>query len=388
MVILMKATGIIVEYNPLHNGHVHHIKETKRHAKPDCLIAVMSGSFTQRGEPAITDKFSRAEMAIKAGVDLVIELPFVHTVQNADYFAYSSMSILDKLNVKDVYFGSESGDINQLTDILNIMESTTYNTLVNQFMKNGHSYPTSNQMALEQCSEMSGFDQPNNILGIQYIKAKKSLKSSIQLRTIKRIESGYYDEIDASKSIQSATSIRQALIDHTSIDAFVPPYVQHILNDHSLVVYDDFTEHLKYVLNTASSDDLKAIFNMTEGFEHRLLNHRTFSTVTDLINQVITKRYTYSAIKRTLAHTLCQTPKDLIQSFDASYIRVLGMNINGKDYLSTIKNQIDIPIITNVKEGLHPYLDMELKVSRIYGLVTDKDVFKESFDPTNVLYFD
>ena len=131
----MKTVGIIVEYNPLHNGHLYHIEETRRLSGCDTLICVMSGNFTQRGEPAIIDKFTRTKMAINNGVDLVIELPFVFTVQNADIFAQTSVSILNHLDVDEVYFGSETGDIGALHKLGDVLKSETYNNLVKAYSK-------------------------------------------------------------------------------------------------------------------------------------------------------------------------------------------------------------------------------------------------------------
>lgn len=382
----MKATGIIVEYNPLHYGHVHHIEETKKLTKPDCLIAVMSSSFTQRGEPAIVDKFTRAEMAIKAGVDLVIELPFVFTVQNADRFAYSSIDILNKLFVNDIVFGSESGDIKSLESIIDIMDRDQYQTLVEEHLKNGYSYPTANQHAFDTLSNQKGTNLPNNILGLQYIKSQREINPRIQLSTIKRVSSGYYDDIDSTKHIQSATSIRKELVSGNPIDKYVPSFVSALLKDKTPITYNLFTEQFKYLINSSDKKELSQIFNMREGFENRILKTHQFKNTDDLIEQLITRRYTYSAIKRMLAHLISQTPSSLIKDFDAPYIRVLGMNTTGKDYLSTIKKKMTVPLVTNVKENIHPYLDFELKVSKIISLVSDKDIFKEEFNPRNVLY--
>lgn len=382
----MKATGIIVEYNPLHYGHVHHIQETKKLTKPDCLIAVMSSSFTQRGEPTIVDKFTRAEMAIKAGVDLVIELPFVLTVQNADRFAYSSIDVLNKLFVSDIVFGSEQGDIQSLESIIDVMETKEYLSLVDHHLKNGHSFPTANQLAFDSLSNQKGTNLPNNILGLQYIKSLREINPSIQLSTIQRVSSGYYDDIDQTKQIQSATSIRKEWVQKQSIEKYVPSYVAALLKNRKPITYNLFTEQFKYLINSSGKDKLSQLFNMREGFENRILKTHQFENTDDLIEQLITRRYTYSAIKRMLAHLICQTPSSLITGFESPYIRVLGMNKIGKDYLSTIKKKVTVPIVTNVKENIHPYLDFELKVSKIVSLVSDKDIFKEEFNPRNVMY--
>ncbi|MEC9484953.1 MAG: nucleotidyltransferase [Candidatus Izemoplasma sp.] len=382
----MKATGIIVEYNPLHNGHMYHLNETKKLFPDRCTIAIMSGNFTQRGEPAIVDKFARTEMAIKAGVDLVIELPFVFTVQNADIFAKTSVHLLDMLGVENIVFGSETGDMTVLEDMLKQMDSKIYHDRVKYFLKQGNSYPTASALAMAEQGIDKGFDAPNNILGLQYLKAKKALNSKITFHTIRRQTTGYYDKIKQNASIQSATAIRGLIKNNESYERYVPKPVKSILDSHKSIDYNFFTDHFKYLINVIPVEDIGNLFNMTEGIEHRIKKMRHFSTTSELIEQLITRRYTYSSIKRTLAHLLCQTKETLIESFIPPYLRVLGMNKVGKEYLSQIKHDLEIPLITNVKEGIHPYLDHELKVSRIYSLASDKDVFKMEFDPTINLY--
>lgn len=384
----MKAIGIIVEYNPFHNGHLYHLEKTKKLFPDAVIIAVMSGNFTQRGEPAVIDKFARTKLAIDAGVDLVIELPFVFTVQNADIFAKTSVHLLDILGVKNIVFGSETGEIDQLETLLDIMETKDYNVQVKYYLKQGNSYPTASALAMEEQSATEDFDQPNNILGIQYLKAKRELNSDISFHTIKRLETGYYDTIKAQSNIQSATAIRGLLFDNQPIDVFVPAYVSHLFENRKPINYNAFTDHFKYLINALDVRQIKDIFNMTEGFENRIVKQRAFTTTDALIEQLITRRYTYSSIKRTLAHLLCQTPSSLITDFTPPYLRVLGMNTLGQHYLSDIKKTIEIPIITNVKEGIHPYLDHELKVSKIYTLASDKDVYNLEFDPTINLYID
>lgn len=372
----MKTVGIIVEYNPLHNGHLYHIEETKRLSKCDTLICVMSGNFTQRGEPAVTDKFTRTKMALLNGVDLVIELPFVFTVQNADIFAKTSVSILNHLGVDEIYFGSENGSIDELQKIGSIIKSEEYNNLVHAYMKEGNSYPTSSDLAMKKLYPNDLFSKPNNILGIQYLLAKEELNSPIDFHTIKRTSTDYYDELKTDTAIQSATSIRKGLLEHIDISHYVPSNTLDLLKE-SNTTYNDFTDYFRYIFSTVSSDDLNNVFSISEGFENRLLKVSHFDSVDDLIEQVLSKRYTYSKIKRMLAHILCQTSKEMITSFDIPYIRILGMNQKGQNYLNKIKKDLTIPLISKVKEGIHPYLDHELQVSKIYSLGIKKDIFKQ-----------
>lgn len=375
----MKTVGIITEYNPLHNGHLYHINETKRLSNCDRLICVMSGNFTQRGEPAILDKFTRTKWALNNGIDLVVELPFVFTVQNADIFAYTSVSILDKLGVDEIYFGSETGDIKELELLGDILMSDEYNSLVKKHMKNGTSYPTSSDSAMKELHPNSSFDLPNNILGIQYLLAGKKLKSKIDFKTIKRISTNYFDDETEGTNIQSATSIRKLLKEKKDISNYVPSDVCDSLVKNKLVSYEDFYTNLKYIIRSSTKEDLNQIFGMEEGLENRILKIKDFESTRDLIQKSLTRRYTNSKIQRTLAHTLCNIKKIEIKSFEVPYIRILGMNKIGQTYLSEIKHDIEIPLIAKVKEGIHPYLDLEIRVSKVYSLATNKDVYKQEF---------
>ncbi len=383
----MKVAGIIVEYNPLHNGHLHHIQETKKLSNCDYLIAVMSGNFTQRGEPAMIDKFSRTKMALKNQVDLVIELPFVFSVQSADIFAYTSVAILNHLGVDEIYFGSESGNIDELFYLSKVLQSAEYNKLVLEYSKLGNSYPTSSDMAIKKLTNSKIYDLPNNILGIHYINAVKKLKSDIKIKTIKRIEAGYYEEFNKDKSIQSASGIRKMLKTGIDIKNYVPDSVYKILDDRLVVDFNMFTEHLKYKILSATKEDLKGIFNITEGFENRVKKIRDFEDIDDLISQLLTRRYPHSNIRRSLIHILCNTEKNVLTSFEIPYIRILGMNQVGQQYLNLIKKDLTIPLISKISGSKHSYLEMELKASKIYSMVSDIDVFKEELQPPILFAF-
>lgn len=383
----MKATGIIVEYNPLHNGHLYHIEETRKQSNCDVLICVMSGNFTQRGEPAMVDKFTRTRMALENKVDLVIELPFVFSVQSADVFSLTAVSILHHLGVTDIYFGSESGDISTLEELANILESKRYNDLVKTYMKDGNSYPTSSDLAMKDINPSNDYDLPNNILGIQYINAIRTLKSNIQLHTIKRQSTGYYSEETKDTNIQSATAIRKLLLANKDVCNYVPKSVSELLSNRKIVTLNDFSSQLKYILSSQTNDDLKTLFNITEGIENRILGIKDFTDADDLVNKLLTRRYTNSKIRRTLVHILCNTKQSLLTSFDIPYIRVLGMNDFGKQYLNHIKKDISLPIITKISKEKHKILEHELTVSKIYSLVSDKDIYKEEFNPVIYLRF-
>jgi len=384
----MKVAGIIVEYNPLHNGHLHHILETRRISKCDYLIAIMSGNFTQRGEPAMIDKFTRTKMALKNHVDLVIELPFVFTVQSADIFAYTSVAILNHLKIDELYFGSESGNIDELFYLSDILNSEEYNKLVLKYSKEGNSYPTSSDLAVKEITNSKIYDLPNNILGIHYINAVKKLKSKILVKTIKRIESNYYDDVLEGTKVQSATAIRKLLRENKDISNYVPKEVFELLEDRKIIDIELFTEQLKYIINSSTKEDLNSIFNINEGFENYLLKVKKFNSVDSLIKQLLTRRYPHSKIRRSLIHILCNTKKKDLTSFEIPYIRILGMNNAGQVYLNKIKKDLEVPLISKISSKKHPYLEMELKASSIYSLISDIDVFNKELEPPIFMRFD
>ena len=367
---IMKIAGIITEYNPLHNGHLYHINETRKLSKCDVLICVMSGNFTQRGEPAMIDKFTRTKMALYNKVDLVIELPMVFSVH---------------LKVDEIYFGSESGDIKELESIADLLESEKYNSLVKRYLAEGFSFPTASDKSVRKLTSSAIYDEPNNILGIQYIKAVRKLQSNIQLKTIKRNEAGYYSNIIEGSHIQSATAIRKMAQNNEDISPYVPKSVYELLLNRKLVSLDDFKDQLEYIINSATKDDLKVIFGITEGLENRIIKCNEFDDINDLILQIISRRYTNSKIKRILIHMLCNTKDELIKGFDVPYIRVLGMNLEGKKYLNSIKKDLTVPLITKIKADKHPYLEHELRTSKIYTLMSDQDIFKHEFKPVIII---
>jgi predicted nucleotidyltransferase len=389
LVIKMKIVGLIVEYNPLHYGHLYHIEETKKRLKPDVLIAVMSGNVVQRGEIAITDKFTRTQMALQAGVDLVVELPVIYTLQNADIFAKASVSILHHLGVTDICFGSEDGDIASLKSVAATLDSSLYHEKLKDHLSNGNSFPTSSNKAMQEIHENDGYKLPNNILGIQYVRAVSSINKKIKLHTIKRISSGYYDDILEDTHIQSASAIRSLLHNNQGIDQFVPDYVHTLLNESTIINYKDFFPYIKYKLLSSTADELHAIYGMDEGIEHRLID--TISDARDyddFIQKVISRRYTNARLNRLMMHVLLGIKKQHLNTVDIPYIRILGMNQLGQGYLSEIKHDINCELITNIKKDHPPFLDIDLRASKIMNLLSKKDIFKEEFSPPIILHID
>lgn len=335
----MNSTGIIVEYNPFHNGHLHHLKETKKLFPNNVIIAVMSGNFTQRGDTSIIDKWDKTNIALTYGVDLVIELPFQYATQSADIFAKGSLEILNALKVDNIVFGSETNDI----DIIYKYANKILNSKIK--LNNNESYP-SNLLKKD-------INKPNDILGISYIKEIIKNNYNIKAYTIKR-NSNYH-----SKDLNevSATSIREAIKNKINIDKQIPYSFNY-----SAKFIEDYFYLLKYKI--LSTDDLSIYNGVDEGLENRIkkviLNSNSLD---ELINNIKSKRYTYSRIKRMLLHILVgYTKEDNKYYLNKNQIRILGFNDKGIKYLNQIKKGTKLPIYSKYNEELK----LEYKVSSIY----------------------
>ncbi len=212
----MKVAGLIVEYNPFHNGHLYHLEQSKKLTGADCIVCIMSGNFIQRGEPALVNKWARAKMALLSGADLVIELPLVYAMSSAEFFAYGAVSILNSLNIVDyLCFGSESGSIDELDNIADILvwEPQAYKELLKNHINKGISFPSARQKALADylnigSASLNILSESNNILAVEYLKALKRTESQITPVTIKRINNTY-NTCDLTGNISSATAIRR-----------------------------------------------------------------------------------------------------------------------------------------------------------------------------------
>lgn len=358
MINSMIITGIIVEYNPFHLGHLHHIQEAKRITECDLLIAVMSGHFVQRGEPAIVDKWKRTQAALDAGVDIVLELPFVYCVQEASRFAQAAVDILSKIGCTDIVFGSESNDLAFLQSVADLPINVDH---LKENMKHGISYPKAYNL-------IHGPFNPNDILGIAYLKALKG--SSINAHTIQRTNSYHSTQMDLP--LVSASAIRKALYDHRSIQNQSP--MEDVLNSsfhHRLELYYPF---LRLKLITTPSEVLSELFLMSEGLENHLKEcakkHEDFDS---FMASAITKRYTRARIQRTLIHTLTHTLSREVKSLPPIHsLRLLGFNKHGQHYLKHLE-PTDYKIASRFNQVNKRYRDMEYNASVVYALALPID---------------
>ena len=384
---MRKVLGIVCEYNPFHNGHLYHLEELKKITGSNYSIAIMSGNFTQRGSTAIIDKWSRAETALKAGIDLVIELPTLYAISSAENFAEGAIHILDSLKIVDyVGFGAETSDIDVLDNIADVLynEPRAYKTLLSHELNKGISFPKARENALliylnNIRKYVNVVSAPNNILGIEYIKALKKYKSVIKPVSIARFEAGHND-LSYHSNIASGTTIRN-IIKNGNFDILrrlVPESTYSILIDnikqtHIVPDLSVFEKQIFYNLRKMSIDEIRELPDVTEGLEFSIKKAANFcNSIYEFLNIIKSKRYTSTRLQRILLYSLLGiTKKDMELSKKVTpYIRVLGLNNKGKFMISEIaKANPKLEIITSVKRFLDSSNNKNLK------LMLNKDIF-------------
>ncbi|MEJ9150286.1 nucleotidyltransferase [Bacillus smithii] len=380
----MKSAGIVVEYNPFHNGHLHHILQTKRITGAEVLIAVMSGHFLQRGEPALLSKWARAKMALHSGVDLVVELPYYFATQKAETFAFGAIALLHELGVDSFCFGSESGDIKTFEKTANLLEEQNeqIQNEVQKWIKTGISYPKAQSLAMKNVlKDVSLLDtsKPNNILGLQYIKARNRLSPDMKAYTISRKGAGYHDK-QPSKSIASATGIRHSIFHPNGVRLDgVKPYVpnttftelkKYLSTFGVLHHWELYWSYLQYQLLSAKPEELQSIYEVEEGIEYRLIEAAHQSTsFQQFMESVKTKRYTWTRLQRMCVHILTHASKEQMaaESDYPSYIRVLGMTSKGREYLRNVKKTLQIPLIAKAS-AYRNLLTADIKATNIFAM--------------------
>lgn len=374
----MKVLGIIVEYNPFHNGHIYHIQKAKELTQCDYTIAVMSSSFVQRGEPAIIDKWTRSALAIEFGVDIVIELPFVYACQSADYFAKGAIDLLHAIGVSDICFGSEDGCIDTFIEIANATQKhqQTYDFYVKEAMQQGCRYPDACNLALKKILNKE-VKTPNDLLGLSYVKEIIFHHYNITPHCFKRTNH-YHDHTLAP--IASASAIRHALLQHQDIDQALP---HASLYKNELYYFQDFYPYLRYQILMSSSSQLKNIHMVDEGLENALKKQIIQSqNMDDFVQALLSKRYTKPRIQRMLIHILMKNTKQEIQeAMKVDYLRVLAMNDHGRQYLNLIKQSCPYHIVTNFAKYQHPALDIEMKATKLLSLLSSQPqtIIKEEY---------
>lgn len=375
----MRVLGIISEYNPFHNGHKYQIEQAKLKTGADYVVVVMSGSFVQRGTAAICDKWSRAKMALLGGADLIIELPVIYSMQSAEYFAKGAVEILNALGVVDyLSFGVENDNIDELSNVAQILldEPQNYKTALNNALATGISFPSAREIALK---EYTGIDNilgtPNNILAIEYIKALMRISSKIKPVAVLR-KGAMHDSVGEG-NITSASHIRSLLLESglESIKKYVPDYVYEILeaeieNGKAPITINSLETAIIACLRTIPLCELAQIRDVTEGLENRIKQAANIcTTLDDIINFAKTKRYTHSRLRRIISNTLLGITK-ATEDMPPQYIRVLGMNNNGKAILKIAKDTATLPIIIKTANAVGgEMLNLDFTSTDIYSLM-------------------
>ena len=386
-----RVLGIIAEYNPFHNGHMYHLQKAKEQSGAQYCICVMSGNFVQRGNTSIVNKWKKAEMALLNGVDLVIELPTIYSVASAEGFSLGAIKLLNNLKIVDaISFGTETSDFAALNNISSIVneEPMKYKSILNSELKKGLSFPKARENALMlYLNDNKRYDNilntPNNILAIEYLKALKKIKSTIQPIPVKR-EKVYYNDNVIVDEFASATAIRKLLKNEefSEIRKVVPKSTYQILKKETElgnVVLDlsRYEKEIIYNLRRMTVSEIAELPDVNEGLEHSLKNAANYSyDITNLINIVKTKRYTVTRIQRILICALLGiTKRDVgMAKKTEPYIRVLGFNEKGKELISRINKQNPkATVITSVKKFQDK--NNNNKNSKIYKRLLDIDIF-------------
>lgn len=362
----MKILSIVAEYNPFHNGHLYHLETSKEITKCTHTIAIMSGNFLQRGEPALMDKWTRAKTAVENGIDLVIELPVAFSCQSAEIFAYGAVKILNDLDIIDsISFGCEDNNLIKLKSVANLLvkEPQEYKNDLKFYLNQGISYPKARQLAVKKFDDVDGeiLSTSNNILAVEYLKWLIKLDSNIEPIPIKRANTSYHSD-KVINNFAGATYIRNQIRENNNIECIKNVIPKKTLNNmKKYMQVNEFNKMENYFeiiisqLLKLSPEKLIEYFDVKEGLENRIINSiYTSNNTEELIDNIITKRYTSTRIKRILLNCLLEHKElNMRKVFNTSftpYVRILAFNDKGKEIIKKIKDKEKSTIITNVSK--------------------------------------
>ena len=358
----MEIIGIVGEYNPFHNGHIYHIEKIKELYPDSLIILVLNGYFMERGEISLLTKEEKTKIALNNNIDLVIELPTLFGTQSADTFANTSIKLLNELKVNKIVFGSEIDDIKKLEDIADKqLNDDSFNDKVKEYLKTGLNYPT----ALSKAIGIDFEYNPNDLLGISYIKAIKANNYDIEPICIKRTSE--YHDLDSTSDIISASNIRNKFNNDEDIKKYLPQEAYKLLKKCD---EDELYNLLKYHL--ILNKDISMYLDVSEGIDYLLREQVVKSnSLKELIDNVKSKRYTYNKISRMLTHILLGITKEDAKE-ELKYMTILGFNKAGKKYLNSIKKDIILPI---KKDFDSVQYKIEYNAAFIYDIVMDADAY-------------
>lgn len=380
----MKICGIISEYNPFHNGHAYHMEKARFITNSEYIVCVMSGNFTQRGEPALFDKWIRTEAALQSGADIVIELPFLGAAQSAEGFAESGVKILNGIGADFIAFGSECEDMALLKQAASLFarEPEDYKENLKKYLAEGLSYPAARQKAAGRCLTLTDSGEnllsgPNTILAIEYLKAIIKTESSMQPVAIGRTGSGY-NEPNLNGAFSSATAIRLGIQSNGFSDrlkSYLPAeafnvFQKHMAEGFKPVFMQDLSGFILYALRKSSLNEIEKLHDVAEGLENKIEQAaKKHSDIYDLLAHVKSKRYTYTRLCRILLYALFEITKGTVAAFKQSipYARVLGIRRQSEAALSHVMKTSSIPVITNASSA-RELLHFDIFASDIYAL--------------------
>lgn len=389
----MKVSGIIVEYNPFHNGHLFHINKTKELTNSDIIIGVMSGNFNQRGIPSIVDKWVKTEMALENGVDIILELPAVYSLSSAEFFASGAVSLLNSLGIVDsICFGSEVGDIDFINDVSTTLidEPVEFQRFLKNGLDEGLTFPKARSSALiHYLKDKTSYDKDfllrelnssNNILGIEYMKSLKRLQSSILPYTLKR-EGGAYNSTNLNNMFSSATSIREIFKLGNSLDTLKTHVPKNVYENFENLKRADYNflfdymiyPHVKYKAMVSSKNYFELIPDASEGLHNRILKAlETSKNYEECISMIKSKRYTHTRISRILCQYFLgfyEYDTLTMRNSLCPYSRILGFTKNGATALKSMKTNSAIPIYSKLPKVLNSTLKLDLQCTKGYSLL-------------------
>ena len=338
------------EYNPFHNGHLYHINKARELTNPDVLVAVTSGNYNQRGDVSIINKFEKTKAALENGVDLVLDLPYIYTTQNAYVFGSKAVEILKKVNTNYLVFGSETNNIEELKKYAELQVDVTR---LKELMHDGNSYPKAYGL-------LSSYLYPNDMLAVTYLKALKDTK--IEPISIQRTNDYHSENLDI---ISSASAIRKAVKENKDITNATPIKIDN-------PVFNDYLyKTLRSILFTSTTEQLSKIFLVTEGIENMLIDNAIkYDNYEEFINNSISRRYTRARIQRVILQIINNvTKKEVEQLPDMDYVRVLGFNNKGQELLKQLKD--DTKFVTQFKNIPEAYKKIEWKTNLVYANITN-----------------
>lgn len=396
----MKAVGLVTEYNPFHNGHLYHLNKAMELTGADISVAVMSGDFVQRGEPAVLDKYTRTSMALNSGVNLVVELPVNYAVSSAESFAAGALKVLDYIKADSIAFGSESGDIERLSKLAHILcdnEDTLYKE-ISKYTANGISYAAARQKVVEKLTDKDTaamLTSSNNILAVEYLKAIIKNNYAIKPYTVQR-QGDSYNDTDIRSEYASATALRENL-KADNISEYIPVKAGLILSSNTNYIYpDDITEalftRLLDILFASNYDKNVFIENVMQYPDvSKEIAGRLYKSAMDMITRTVpqrsenkdngtfsfgslcehikTKEVPLSRIKRALVRIILGLDKKRMEKYaNEPYIRVLGFDKKGQEYLSYIRKTVEVPLITKTADYKEMLLD-DIHAANIYNMI-------------------